>query len=80
MKIRMGDGRVLQGTAHQIVGAMKDIAFGVDGMTLSEFIDHSVDNLRHLQGPELSITGETEQERAASLVSEMLRVGLAVKM
>ena len=44
MKIVMRDGRVFQGTALQIVKAMQDIAFGVEQMTLDQYIDWVVQN------------------------------------
>jgi len=77
MKITMRDGRVFQGTALQIVKAMQAIAFGVDDFTVPEYIDWVVGNARKFEEVEVAITGETDDARAACLVEEMVRTGLA---
>jgi hypothetical protein len=77
MTITMRDGRVFRGTALQIVKAMQDIAFGVDDYTVREYIDWVVANARKFEEVELAIDGETDEARAASLVDEMVRTGLA---
>ena len=81
MKIRINaDGRVLQGTPKQIVEAMQSIAFGQDNRTLSEYIDWIVDQVQRMEGVALEVEGETDREKAASLVEAMLDAGLAGKM
>ena len=80
MKISMQDGRVFQGTAVQIVRAMQDVAFGVADFTLGAYIDWAISNVQRFEGPVLTVQGSTDEERAASLVSEMLRVGLARRL
>ena len=77
MKITMRDGRVFQGTALQIVKAMQDIAFGVDDFTVPQYIEWVVANARRFEEVELVIKGDNDEEKAAALVSEMLRAGLA---
>ncbi len=77
MKIVMRDGRVFQGTALQIVKAMQDIAFGVEQMTLDEYIDWVVDNARRFEEVELAASGATTEERAEALVNQMIAKGLA---
>ncbi|MFI5302135.1 MAG: hypothetical protein ACHREM_28930 [Polyangiales bacterium] len=77
MKITMRDGRVFQGTALQIVKAMQDIAFGVEQMTLDQYIDWVVDNARRFETVELSTAGATTEERARALVDAMIATGLA---
>ena len=77
MKIRMRDGRVFHGTAMQIVQAMQDIAFGVEQMTLDQYIDWVVENARRFEEVELAATGATTEERAKALVEEMVAKGLA---
>ncbi|MDY0002076.1 MAG: hypothetical protein RBU30_12330 [Polyangia bacterium] len=80
MRIRMtGDGRVFEGTPKQIVEAMKFIAFGQEHRTLIEYIDWAVGQLQRLEGTELDIKGDTEEDRSASLVEAMLGAGLAEK-
>ena len=78
MKIVMRDGRVFQGTALQIVKEMQDIAFGVEQMTLDQYIDWVLQNAQRFEEVELAVAGETTAERAKALVAEMLRAGLAV--
>jgi hypothetical protein len=77
VKITMRDGRVFQGTALQIVKAMQDIAFGVDDFTVPQYIEWVVANARRFEEVELVIKGDTDEDKAAALVSEMLRAGLA---
>lgn len=79
MKIVMRDGRVFQGTALQIVKAMQDIAFGVEQMTLDQYIDWVVENARRFEEVELAAKGATTEERAEALVGEMVAKGLAGK-
>ena len=81
MRIRMmSDGRVFQGTAKQIVEAMKYIAFGQEQRSLGEYIDWLVDQVQRLESTELKVEGHTDEEKAASLVRAMLGSGLAEKM
>lgn len=79
MKIVMRDGRVFQGTALQIVKAMQDIAFGVEQMTLDQYIDWVVDNARRFEEVDLKPAGETTEARARTLVEEMVAKGLAAR-
>ena len=80
MRIRMmSDGRVFQGTAKQIVEAMKYIAFGQEQRSLGEYIDWLVDQVQRLESTELKVEGDTDEEKAASLVQAMLGSGLAEK-
>ena len=76
MKIMMRDGRVFQGTALQIVKAMQDIAFGVEQMTLDQYIDWVVDNARRFEEVDLAATGATTEARAKALVEEIIAKGL----
>jgi len=81
MKIRINaDGRVLQGTPKQIVEAMQSIAFGQEDRTLGEYIEWAADMAGRMMEVELKVTGETDEEKAASLVKAMLSAGLAEKM
>ena len=77
MKIVMRDGRVFEGTALEIVKGMQDIAFGVEQLSLDEYIDWVVDNARRFEGVELALEGKTTEERATRLVEEMVAKGLA---
>ena len=76
MNIVMRDGRVFRGTAVQIVKAIQDIAFGDEDFTVPKYIDWVAQNAAKFEEVELNITGETDEEKAASLVAEMIRTGL----
>jgi hypothetical protein len=81
MRIRMlNDGRVFQGTPKQIVEAMQYIAFGQENRTLGEYIDWLVDQVERLESTSLSVEGDTDEEKAASLVQAMVGSGLAEKL
>jgi hypothetical protein len=80
MRIEMRDGRAFEGKALEIVRAMQDIAFGVEQLSLSEYIDWVVRNASKFEDVELKISGETDEEKSESLVSEMVRVGLTRKL
>lgn len=77
MQITTADGRRLSGTAKQIVEDMKLIAFGHDNDTLSDYIDWLVTQAQEFEGVSLNVTGDSEDEKATSLISEMKRTGLA---
>jgi ribose 5-phosphate isomerase len=81
MRIKItSDGRVLEGTAKQIVEAMHYVAFGQEQRTLSEYIDWAVDQASRMNELDLKVDGETDEEKAASLVEAMLGAGLAEKV
>jgi hypothetical protein len=77
MKIVMRDRRAFQGTALQIVKAMQDIAFGVERMTLDQYIDWVIDNAYRFEEVELAVARKTTEERAKALVEAMVGSGLA---
>jgi hypothetical protein len=79
MKIVMRDGRVFQGTPKQIVQGMQDIAFSARDLKFSDYIDWVVQNALRFDEAELRVQGDSDDERASSLVSEMIRTGLARK-
>ena len=81
MRIRlMSDGRVLEGTAKQIVEAMQYIAFGQETRTLGEYIDWLTGQVERLEQIALNVEGDTDEEKAKSLVQAMLEAGLAEKV
>ncbi len=79
-RLMIADGRVLEGTAKQIAEAMHALAFGQDHRTLSEYIDWAVDQARRLNDLDLTVEGDTDDAKAASLVRAMLAAGLAEKL
>ena len=81
MRIRMmADGRVLEGTAKQIAEAMHALAFGQESRSLSEYIDWAVDQARRMNEIDMVVEGDTDDDKAASLVPAMLDAGLAEKL
>jgi hypothetical protein len=74
------DGRVFQGTPKQIVEAMQYIAFGQENRTLGEYIDWLGDQVQRLESIDIKVEGETDEDKAASLVQAMMGSGLAEKM
>ena len=81
MRIRMmADGRVLEGTAKQITEAMHALAFGQENRTLSEYIDWAVEQARRMNEIDMQVEGDTDDEKAKSLVRAMLEAGLAERL
>lgn len=80
MRIRMEDGRELGGTPVQIVQQMQSIAFGRDKDTLGEYVDWVQRQTSEFMGVTLTIKGESGDDKAASLVDELLRTGLAKRI
>jgi len=81
MRIKItSDGRVLQGTAKQIVEAMQYVAFGQQDRTLTEYIDWAAEQASRMNEVDLRITGNSDEERAESLVRAMLEAGLAERL
>jgi hypothetical protein len=80
MTIEMRDGRRFEGTAVQIVQAMQAIAFGVQRLSLSEYIDWVAVQALKFETVELDVAGDSEQEKAEALVRAMIDAGLAVRV
>jgi hypothetical protein len=79
MRIRLIDDRVFEGTPKQIVGQMRSLAFAEQSLPLIEYCNATAERAGGVHGVDIKLTGDTEEERAASLVDEMLRVGLATR-
>lgn len=77
MQITMSDGRVFSGTPIQIVQGMRSVAFDKRDASLSEYINWVVGNVERNEGVALSVTGDTDDERSASLIQAMRDAGLA---
>lgn len=81
MRIRIvEDGRILQGTPLQMVQQMQSVAFGRDDMTIDQYVDWVATQLATMMGVQLEVRGTTADERARSLVDELLRAGFAEKI
>jgi len=73
----VNDGRVLEGSAEQILRQMQYIAFGHQEATLDEYVDWLAGQLERQESVVLKLEGTTGAERAARLVKAMIEVGLA---
>lgn len=77
MKIRMSDGRVFEGTALQVVQEMRATAFTPREMSVPEYVRWVWERTIEATGRELQVADGTEEQMAADLVAELVRVGLA---
>ena len=71
------DGRVVEGTATEIVEQMRSQSFGAQGMTLAEFIADTASNM--FDDP-TRIAGDTDDMMCRSLVETMIQTGMAVNV
>ncbi len=77
MNITMRDGRKFSGTPLRIVQSMRAVAFDQKDATIDRYIDFVIDNVQRSDEVALVVAGTTEEERAASLLAELKRVGFA---
>jgi hypothetical protein len=75
MKIVMRDHQVFEGSPLQIMRQMQDLAFGAPE-PLADYLAWVASNARKVDGVELAVRGETDDELAASFVAEMERCKL----
>jgi len=81
MKIEVvGDGHIFAGTPAQILMQMKSLAFGAEHMTMREYIEGNVANIVRGFGIEFKLTGDTDDELAASFLQQMLDGGYARRL
>lgn len=80
MQIRVKDGREFGGTAMQIVQQMRSIAFGREDQPLGEYVDWVRQQTNEFEGIDLNIRGDRDEDKALSLVEELLRTGLAARI
>lgn len=76
MKLRLSDGRTLEGTALEIVEAMRATAFRPPSETFRGYVDQVVDWAERFHGIRLVPEGTTEEELAASLLAVLICAGL----
>lgn len=78
LRIVLRDGEVFDGKgALDLIRAMKGATMFSDVRSVSDYLDMVLRNAKHFEDIELRIKGNTMQEKAASLVSELERLGLA---
>jgi hypothetical protein len=56
---------------------MKSLAFGAENLTLRQYIEGNVANIRRGFGIEFKLVGETDAELADSFLKQMLKGGYA---
>jgi hypothetical protein len=71
---------VFQGTPQQILMQMKSLAFGAEHMSMREYIEGNVANIARGFGITFKLTGETDEDLAASFLQQMLDGGYARKL
>lgn len=79
MTLVLRDGSQIAGTPLEIVREMQSHARGAASLPVPRYIDWVVANVRRFEEVDLEVGGNTDEERASSLLSEMLRVGLATR-
>ena len=73
-----GDGEVFTGeTAMDVVLAMKGATLFSDQRDLEDYIDMVLRNAKMLSGVELTVRGDTPEEKAASFLDALIKHGLA---
>jgi hypothetical protein len=73
------EDRIFQGTADQVVQQMQRTAIFAAHLTLGEYVDWCVQNAGQM-GLRVTVTGDAVDERCASLLAEMIRVGAAEEL
>ncbi len=59
---------------------VRALAFGQENRTLSEYIDWAVEQARRMNEIDMQVEGDTDDEKAKSLVRAMLEAGLAERL
>ena len=80
MRVRLRDeGRIFEGTATQVVQQMQRTAIFAAHLGLGEYVDWCVQNAGQM-GLGVKVTGDTTDERCASLLDEMIATGFAERL
>lgn len=80
MRVKLRDeGRIFEGTASQVVQQMQRTAIFAAHLSLSEYLEWCVQNAAQL-GVTVKLSGETTEDRCASLVDELVTAGLAERL
>ncbi len=77
MRIELRDGEKFNGSPLKIVTQMKGSTMFSDVKTIREYVDMVLRNAKMVENVELTVKGNTDDELARSLVSELLERGLA---
>ena len=77
MRIELRDGEKFSGSPLKIVTQMKGSTMFSDVKTIREYVDMVLRNAKMVENVELTVKGNTGEELARSLVSELIERGLA---
>ncbi len=77
MRIELRDGERFNGSPLKIVTQMKGSTMFSDVKTIREYVDMVLRNAKMVENVELTVKGNTDEELARSLVSELIERGLA---
>lgn len=77
MRVKIeADGRVLMGTASDIVKQMQYLAFGKEEQSLCDYLEWLRDRIEQQTGARIEYGGATGKERAESFVLALAGAGL----
>jgi hypothetical protein len=77
MRIILRDGEKFSGSPLKIVTLMKGSSMFSDVKTIREYMDMVLRNAKMVENVELMVKGNTDDDLARSLVSELIAHGLA---
>jgi len=77
MRIELQGGEKFNGSPLKIVTQMKGSTMFSDVKTIREYVDMVLRNAKMVENIELMVKGNTDEELARSLVSELIERGLA---
>ena len=77
MRIELRDGEKFSGSPLKIVTQMKGSTMFSDVKTIREYVDMVLRNAKMVENVELTVKGNTDEELARSLVTELIERGLA---
>ena len=77
MRIELRGGEKFTGSPMKIVTQMKGSTMFSDVKNIREYVDMVLRNAKMLENIELTVKGNTDEELARSLVSELIERGLA---
>ncbi len=77
MRIELRGGEKFNGSPLKIVTQMKGSTMFSDVRNVREYVDMVLRNAKMMEDVELTVKGNTDEELARSLVSELIERGLA---
>ena len=80
MTIKLPGGEVYMGTALQIARQMQGGSFSGSALSLADYLRETAHRAEQYEDATINLAGSTDEELAASFVSELLREGLAVEL